>query len=107
LAPKPTTAQEAVAAYGKKLRKSLEEYEKLGRAKEVEQLKFEIGVVGEYLPKKASPQETQTLVEQFLASHAFGEKQLGQAMGAFMKAHGADVDPGAANAALKSALAGK
>ena len=54
LAPKPTTAEEAVAAYGKKLRKSLEEYEKLGKTDEVIKLRFEIGVVDEYLPKKAS-----------------------------------------------------
>jgi len=43
LAPKPTTAEEAVAAYAKKLCKSAEEYEKLGKAQEVEKLKWEIG----------------------------------------------------------------
>ncbi len=31
MAPKPTTAEDAVAAYGKKLRKSVEEYQKLGK----------------------------------------------------------------------------
>ena len=54
LASKPTTAEEAVAAYGKKLRKSIEEYEKLGKTAEVEKLRFEISVVDGYLPKKAS-----------------------------------------------------
>ena len=29
----------------------------------------------------------------FLAANSFTEKQVGQAMGAFMKAHGANVDP--------------
>jgi uncharacterized protein YqeY len=107
LAPKPITAQETVAAYGKKLRKSIEEYERLGKSDEVAKLKFEISVVEEYLPKKASPQDTAKLVADFLASHSFTEKQFGQAMGAFMKAHGASVDPTTANQLLKQGLAGK
>jgi hypothetical protein len=107
LAPKPTTAEEAVAAYGKKLKKSMEEYEKLGKDEEVRKLKYEISVVDEYLPKKASTEDTEKLVNDFLAKHPFTEKQFGQAMGAFMKAHGGSVDPSAANQLLKKALAGK
>ncbi|HET6250700.1 MAG TPA: GatB/YqeY domain-containing protein [Tepidisphaeraceae bacterium] len=104
MAPKPTTAEDAVAAYGKKLRKSLEEYQKLGKADEVDKLKYEIGVVDEYLPKKASPEETERLVDEFLKTNAFTAAKFGQAMGAFMKAHGSQVDPGVANAALKKKL---
>jgi uncharacterized protein len=107
LAPKKITEEEAVAAYGKKLRKSMEEYEKLGKTAEVAQLKSELAVVEEYLPKKASPEETDQLVETFLAQNAFTEKQMGQAMGAFMKAHGQQVDAALANAAIKRRLAGK
>jgi uncharacterized protein YqeY len=107
LMPGKPTAEQAVAAYGKKLRKSMEEYEKLGKPDEVNKLKFEIGVVDEYLPKKASPEETARLVDAFLASNSFTEKQLGQAMGAFMKAHGQQVDAGTANRLLKEKLAGK
>jgi hypothetical protein len=107
LAPKPTTAEEAVAAYGKKLKKSLEEYERLGKDEEVRKLKYEISVVDEYLPKKASTEDTEKLVNDFLAKHQFTEKQFGQAMGAFMKAHGGLVDPAAANQLLRKALAGK
>lgn len=104
MAAKPTTAEDAVNAYGKKLRKSLEEYQKLGKADEVENLKYEIGVVDEYLPRKASPEETDRLVEEFLKSHPFTAKQFGQAMGAFMKAHGGQTDPALANAAIKKRL---
>jgi uncharacterized protein len=107
LAPKPTTAEEAVAAYGKRLKKSLEEYERLGKPAEVEKLRFEIGVVEEYLPKKASSTETEKLVNEFLAKSTFTEKQFGQAMGAFMRAHGSAVDPGVANQLLRKGLAGK
>lgn len=107
LAPKKLTEEETVAAYGKKLRKSIEEYEKLGKPAEVAQLKSELAVVDEYLPKKASSEETEKLVEAFLAQHAFIEKQTGQATGMFMKAHGQQVDPGLASAAIRGRLAGK
>jgi len=107
LAPKPTTAEEAVAAYGKKLKKSVEEYERLGKAAEVQKLKFEISVIDEYLPKMASSGDTERLVNEFLARNTFTEKQFGQAMGAFMKANGGSVDPALANQLLRKALAGK
>jgi uncharacterized protein YqeY len=107
LAPKPTTAEDAVAAYGKKLRKSLDEYQKLGRADEVQKLTFEISVVDEYLPKKASAGDTEKLVNDFLAKNAFTEKQVGQAMGAFLKLHGPSVDPALVNQLLRKGLAGK
>src|SRR2546423_1649694 len=58
LAPKPTTPEQAVESYAKKLRKSAEEYEKLGKPQEVTKLRQEIAVVEEYLPKKASPEQT-------------------------------------------------
>ncbi|HEX4055916.1 MAG TPA: GatB/YqeY domain-containing protein [Tepidisphaeraceae bacterium] len=107
LAPKPITAEETVAAYGKKLRKSQEEYQKLGKAAEVEKLRFEISVVDEYLPKKASSENTEKLINEFLAKNTFTEKQFGQAMGAFMKTYGTMVEPAAANQMLRKALAGK
>lgn len=107
MAPKPTTAEDAVAAYGKKLRKSVEEFERLGKTDEVAKLKSEIAVVDEYLPKKASMSDTEALVADFLAKNAFTEKQFGQAMGAFMKMHGASVDPTLANQLLRKGLGGK
>ena len=107
LAAKPTTAEEAVAAYAKKLRKSREEYQKLGKPAEAEQLKAELDVVESYLPKKASAEETARLVDEFLSRNSFTEKQAGQAMGAFMKAHGGQVEAGTANQLLRQKLAGK
>ena len=107
LDPRKPTAEDAVAAYAKKLRKSAEEYEKVGRADEVAKLKSEIAVVEEYLPKKASAQDTERLVDAFLAGKSFTPQQVGQAMGAFMKAHGGQVDPGVANQVIKRRLASK
>src|SRR5258708_934996 len=101
LMPGKPTAQAVVEAYAKKLRKSLDEYQKLGRADEVKNLQFEIGVAEEYLPKRASAEETAKLVETFLASNSFTEKQAGQATGAFMKAHGTAVDPALASGEIR------
>ena len=107
LKPEKPTEEQAVAAYAKKLKKSLEEYEKLGRAEEVAKLKAEIAIVDAYLPKKITGPELEKLVDEFLAANAFTEKQVGQAMGAFMKLHGQNVDGGPVNGLLKQKLAGK
>ena len=107
LMPAKPTAEEAVAAYGKKLRKSMDEYEKMGRAEEVAKLKSELAVVEEYLPKKAGAAETEKMVEVFLAANSFTEKDAGRAMGMFMKQHGTAVDPGVVNPLLRKKLAGK
>ena len=105
-APKPVTEEQAVESYAKRLRKSVEEYEKLGKPDEAARIKSEIAVAEEFLPKKASPQETEILVEEFLARNTFTEKQIGQAMGAFMKAHGGQVGAAVANQAIRKKLGG-
>ncbi len=107
LAPKKTTEEEAVAAYAKKLRKSIEEYEKYGKAQEVLQLRAELAIVDSYLPKKLSPEDTAKLVDEFLSQNSFTEKQAGQATGAFMKVHGSKVDPAPINGLIRQRLAGK
>src|SRR6185437_11656709 len=65
LNPAKPTAQQAVEAYQKKLKKSLEEYEKIGRAEESAKLKEEIEIVAGYLPKKISKEETEQRVDAF------------------------------------------
>jgi uncharacterized protein YqeY len=107
LMPNKPTAEQTVEAYAKKLRKAMEEYEKINRPEEVAKLKGELAVVEEYLPKKASSEDTERLVDEFLATNAFTEKQIGQAMGALVKAHGANIDKGKANELLRRKLAGK
>jgi uncharacterized protein YqeY len=107
LNPAKPTPQQAVEAYGKKLRKAVEEYEKLGKADEVAKLKSEIAIVDEYLPKKAGPEETAKLVDAFLAANTFTEKQAGQATGAFMKAHGTQVEASVASKLIREKLAGR
>ena len=107
LNPQKPTEQQAVEAYAKKLRKSMEEYEKIGKPDEVAKLKTELAVVEEYLPKKATPEATEKLVDDFLGKNGFTEKQVGQATGMFMKANGSGVDAGIVNPLMKAKLAGK
>ena len=108
LSPNKLTVEGAVEAYAKRLRKSREEYERVGKPDEVKKLEFEIGVVDEYLPKRASPEETERLVDAFLAANpSFNEKQVGQAMGAFLKANPGTVDPAIVNPLIRKKLAGK
>ncbi|MCC6240633.1 MAG: GatB/YqeY domain-containing protein [Phycisphaerales bacterium] len=104
LLPGKPTAESVVAAYRKKLQKSSEEYEKLGRPDEVTKLKAEMAIVDEYLPTKASAEQTTALVEAFLASHPFAASQVGQAIGAFMKAHGQSVDAAIASQLIRQKL---
>src|SRR5690606_35384574 len=63
LNPQKPTQEQAVEQYGKKLRKSVEEYEKIGRTEEVAKLKAELAVVEEFLPKKLGQAETEKLVD--------------------------------------------
>jgi uncharacterized protein YqeY len=105
--PAKPTEQQAVEAYAKKLRKSAEEYEKIGRPEEVKKLKEELAVVEGYLPKKASAEETEKLVDEFLGKNAFTEKDTGKATGMFMKANAGMVEPGVVNGLMKRKLAGK
>src|SRR6476646_9824614 len=98
LASKPTTAEDAVGAYAKKLRKSQEEYIRLNKPDEAKRFADELTIVEQYLQKKAASADTEKLVDQFLASNSFAAKDFGRAMGAFMKAHGSQVDAASANA---------
>src|SRR6185503_15213243 len=107
LMPNKPTAEQVVSAYAKKLAKGVEEYEKLGKPDEAAKFKAEIAIVEEYLPKKASAGDTEKLMDEFLAKNPFTEKDFGRAMGAFMKAHGGEVDAGQANQLLRKKLTGK
>jgi uncharacterized protein len=107
LNPQKPTEEQAVAAYAKKLRKGIEEYEKLGKPEEAAKFKSELAIAEAYLPKKATAEETERLVDEFLAQNQFTDKQVGPATGAFMKLHGTKVEAGVVNALLRAKLAAK
>jgi hypothetical protein len=107
LNPQKPTEEQAVAAYAKKLRKGIEEYDKLGKPEESAKLKSEMAIAESYLPKKATSEETERLVNEFLAQSQFTAKQVGPATGAFMKLHGGTVEASVVNALLRAKLADK
>lgn len=83
----------AVAAYGRRLEKSIAEYDKLGKADQVEQLKAEHAVVSEFLSQKLSDEETEALVDKTIAEeHLESAKDIGRGMKAIMSTHGPQVD---------------
>ncbi len=107
LNPQKPTEEQAVAAYAKKLQKGIDEYEKLGKPDEAARFKGELAIVESYLPRKATAEETERLVDEFLSQNHFTEAQAGPAMGAFLKLHGAKVQTSVANGLLRARLAGK
>lgn len=104
LAPGKPTPEAQVEAYGKKLRKTIGEYADYGHPERADALQRELAIVETYLPKKKSAEETEALVDAFLDGKAFTPQQIGQATGAFMKAHGKEVEASVASAILKRRL---
>lgn len=104
----PITPQQAVEQYHKRLVKSREEYDKIGDAGQVEALDREIRIVEDYVPKKASAEETNVLVDDFLATHPeFGPGDVGKATGLFMRQAADTVDARAANARIREVLSSR
>src|SRR6202008_4246291 len=58
---------EVLSAYGKKLRESAAEYEKLGQKDAAAKIRDEAKVVQEYLPALLTPEETKSLVQAVIA----------------------------------------
>ncbi len=72
---------QVIGAYGKKLRDSAAEYEKLGRPEQAEQIRAELAVVQEFLPQQLTPEEAKALVTQVIADlGATSAKDFGRIM---------------------------
>lgn len=66
----------------KKYRESITELEKAGRADEVAQQRYELGVLEEFLPKQMTPAELEALIKAAIASTgATTGKDMGKVMG--------------------------
>jgi uncharacterized protein YqeY len=89
--------QDVIGAYAKTLEKGITEFEKsnsdAARAR-IDDLRWEIAQLQEFLPKKADEAQTRAWVDEAVAG--LGGKanaKQGAVLGAVMKAHKADVDP--------------
>lgn len=88
--------QGVIAAYVKKLRKALEQYDDLGDrgADQAARLRAEIGVLDRWLPTVLDDAATAALVDDAIAQvGATDVSQSGKVMGAVMKTHRDSVDP--------------
>ena len=95
----------AVQSYSKKLKKTMAEMEKLNQPQQVTQLKAEIAIVDEFLPKQLDDAALSALVDQTLASMpGVSPKEMGKVIGAVMKAAGGAADAGKVSALIKSKL---
>jgi len=100
--------QAAVTGYASKLKKALAEMEKLGQAEHAAQLRSELAIVEEFLPRQMDDASLDQLVNETLAVMGpVTKKDAGRAMGAVLKAAsaaGASADAGKVRALLESKL---
>lgn len=101
--------EQVIAAYSKSMTKAIEEYEAQGeRSKDmVEQLRFEVEYLSEFLPKKFDEAKTRELVRAKLEQLGVRDpKRAGQVMGALMKEHKDDLDSALTKKVVDAELAG-
>lgn len=98
---------EAVAAYGRRLEKSIAEYRDLGCEAEAERIEQELAVVAEFMPRRLSDEETEALVDRVIAEEGLASmKDIGRGMKAVMSAHGQQVDGRTVQELFKKKLGG-
>ncbi len=96
-----------ISAYVKQMTKALEEFTAAGdRGKELaDKLRFEIGYLEEFVPKRLGEAETRAIVASVIAATgATSKKEIGKVMGGVMKTHKDQVDPALVRAAAEALL---
>jgi uncharacterized protein YqeY len=100
--------QAAVTGYANKLKKALAEMEKLGQAQQVDQLKAELAIVDEFLPKPMDDAALARIAEDALGKLGpLTKKDQSRAIGAVMKAvaaAGASADAAKVRALVEAKL---
>ena len=98
----------ALQSLVKQRRDSVEQYEKAGRDELADKERAEIGVIEEYLPRAASPEEIGRAVEEAIAeTGATSMKQMGAVMKAAQaRLAGRSADGRAVSEAVKAKLGG-
>jgi uncharacterized protein YqeY len=88
---------EVIATYLKQMKKAVAEFERAGvtEGERVEQLRFEVEYLTPFLPQRLDEAATRALVTTKLSELGLeGPGQVGRLMGAIMKDHRDQVDPG-------------
>jgi hypothetical protein len=74
-----------IGKYAKELKESIEEFSKVGRSGEADQVKKELAIVNEYLPAELSPAEVRDLVQDTIKElGASALKEMGNVMKAVL-----------------------
>lgn len=95
-----------IAKESKKRKDSLADYEKSGREELISQIKEEIEILSEYLPKQLSSEELEEIVRQIIQEeNATSMKDMGKVMKAAKEKIGARADGKAINEVVKKLLA--
>ena len=83
---------EAIKAYGKKLKRSIDEYRKLGLNDKISNLENELAIVNEFIPKQMDDEQLIKIVNSIIEANNFTAKEMGKVMKLVMSAHGDVVD---------------
>ena len=95
-----------IAKEAKKRKDSLTDYEKSGRQDLINEIKEEIEILAEYLPKQLSIEEVETIVKQIIKEEdATSMKDMGKVMKAAKEKIGASSDGRTINEIVKKLLA--
>lgn len=96
---------DVIAKESKKRKDSLPDYEKSGRQDLIDNVKKEIEILAEYLPKQLSKEELEKVVEEVIASlGATTMKDMGPVMKAVKEKVGASADGKTINEIVKEKL---
>lgn len=96
---------EIIAKESKKRKDSLEDYEKSGRQDLIDEIKEEINILAEYLPKQLSIAEVENIVKEIIEKEgATSMKDMGKVMKSAKEKIGAESDGKTINEAVKKLL---
>lgn len=97
---------DAVKGYAKKLKKTIEEYDRLNLPDKVNEVKAELAIVEEYLPAPMSDDELERVVTEIIEANKFTSKDFGNAMKMIMGKYSDVVDGKRVQAIISEKLKG-
>ncbi len=81
-----------IKSYANSLRKAAEEYQAHGREDKAEQIRADLAVIEEFLPRQLEPQELERLIDRIIGEQGLGPGDIGAVMRTLMSEHGDVVD---------------
>lgn len=97
---------DAVKGYAKKLKKTVEEYERLKLPDKANDIKAELAIVEEYLPKQMADDELERVVAEVIETNKFTSKDFGNAMKIIMGKYSDVADGKKVQALIREKLKG-